>query len=263
MMQILNKILLFGMAFSRAPYLRLPSLFFLLSFLLFGPRNGISQTKSKTETPSPPIHFGKESGSFRIFFGGEEIGEEKFQIIEEASALKAIAEIRIAVDREKEKVVFLIHAALQFTRSFEPLSYQVVQEAGPNKMRARVNFKPGKSEAIYETGKETDTRQIELKKDVMILDDNVFHHYLVLVKRYDFSKGGQQEFSAFVPQQFLSGGVSVADKGKEMVQIGNKNLSLQHLLVDTGELQISLWLNESHELLKLSVPKSNVDVLRE
>ena len=263
MIRILNAILLSWMAFSRALLLRLSSLFVVLILILGGARNGISQTKSKTETPPSSFHFGKESGSFRILFGGEEIGEEKFQIVEEASAFKATAEIRIAVDREKEKVVFLIHPVLQFTRSFEPLSYQVVQEAGPNKMRAKVNFKPGKSEAVYETGKETDTRQVELKKDVMILDDNVFHHYLVLVKRYDFSKGGQQEFSAFVPQQFLSGGVSVADKGKETVQIGNKNLSLQHLLVDTGELQISLWLNESHELLKLSVPKSNVDVLRE
>jgi hypothetical protein len=33
--------------------------------------------------------------------------------------------------------------------------------------------------------------------------------------------------------------------------------------VDTGELQISLWLTESHQLQKISVPKSNVDVLRE
>jgi hypothetical protein len=102
-----------------------------------------------------------------------------------------------------------------------------------------------------------------LSGDVVVLDDNVFHHYVLLARRYDYSKGGVQEFSAFVPQQFLAGGISVADKGFENVQLGNKTLSLQHLLVDTGEIQISLWLNKEHELEKISVPKSNVEVLRD
>jgi hypothetical protein len=31
-------------------------------------------------------------------------------------------------------------------------------------------------------------------------------------KRYDFQKGGIQELSAFVPQQFIVGGVSISDK---------------------------------------------------
>ena len=56
---------------------------------------------------------------------------------------------------------------------------------------------------------------------------------------------------------------NVGDKGMEAVQAGGKDLKLQHLLVDTGELQISLWLNEAHELLKLAVPKSNVEVVRD
>lgn len=209
------------------------------------------------------LYSGSESGAFRIYFNGAEIGQEKFQIAESGSSVRASAETRLTVERDKEKVSFLIRPVLEFNRFFEPASYEIAQESGSNKTKARVTFKGPMSEAVYESGKETDTRQIDLNRDVLVLDDNVFHQYLILAKRYDFVKGGIQEFSAFVPQQFIAGGVSVSDKGVETVQVLSQSLKLQHLLVDTGELQISLWLDDKHNLRKLAVPKSGVEVIRE
>jgi len=225
--------------------------------------NSFSQANAKL-ADNPFLNYtGSEQGKFKILFNGEQIGQEKFQILGDGSNFKASAEIHLTVEREKEKVTFYLNPTLQFTRRFEPISYQVVQEAGVNKTKARINFKPGRSEAVYETGQEKDSREIELKPDVLVLDDNVFHHYILLTRRYDFLKGGLQEFPAFIPQQFLAGSISVDDKGLERVTLSDRTLSLQHLLVDSGELQFGLWLNERHELLKISVPKSNIDVERE
>ncbi len=221
-----------------------------------------AQSKDKSSV-APLLYSGNEAGSFKILFSGQEIGREKFQIVEEGQRVKASAQIRLTVERDTEKVIFVVQSTLQFNRFFEPVSYEITQESGANKTKAQVAFKDGVSEASYASGKETDTRQIELRKDVLVLDDNVFHQYIILVKRYDFARGGVQEFSAFVPQQFIAGGVSVSDKGMEDVRLSNQSMKLQHLLVDTGELQISLWLNEKRELLKLAVPKSNVEVVRE
>ena len=223
--------------------------------------SGQTSTKNKSAI-APLLYSGNESGSFRIMFGGEEIGLEKFEITEGADGIRATGEIRLTVEREGSKVTFLIHPLLHFSRFFEPISYEVTQESGPNRTKAQVNFKEGGSEAVYESGKEKESRQINLKKDVTVLDDNVFHQYIILAKRYDFQKGGIQELSAFVPQQFIAGGVSISDKGLASVEVGKNTMKLQHLLVDTGELQISLWLNEKHDLLKLAVPKSNVEVIR-
>ena len=221
--------------------------------------------QSKTQpgpipTPAPPVN---EQGNFKILYGEEVIGQEKYQIVREGDSFKASAEIHLTVDRGSEKVTFSIRPLLQLSKNYEPLVYQILQESGGNKMKARVNFKPGMSQAIYETGKEADHREIELRKDVLVLDDNVFHHYVLLARRFDYSKGGTQEFSAFVPQQFMAGSISVEDKGLEQVTFEDKKVSLQHLLVDTGDLQVSLWINERHELQKISVPRSNVDVIRE
>jgi len=232
------------------------ALFILLGSIAF------SQT-GKPNANSGATYSGIESGSFRILFGGEPIGQEKFQITETSAGFKATAEVRLLIEREKEKAVFVLKPVLTFNKFYEPSAYQVTQEDGALKRTVRVIFKPDKSERIYETGNEHDTREIALKKDVLILDDNAFHHYIVLAKRFDYVKGGVQEFSAFVPQQFLAGGISISDKGKEAIKLGEKEVVLQHLLVDTGELQINLWLDERHELKKLSVPKSNIEVIRE
>ena len=125
-----------------------------------------------------------ESGTFRILFGGEPIGQEKFQITESSSGFKATAEVRLTIEREKEKAVFVLKPVLNLNRSFEPSAYQVTQDDGVLIRTVRVIFKPDKSERIYEAGNEHDSREIELKKDVIILDDNAFHHYILLGKTF-------------------------------------------------------------------------------
>lgn len=252
----------FSISSRPASWLRSWAVRFSLVLLMFHGSFTYSQTNKSISNLGTP-NSGNESGSFRIVFGGEQIGEEKFQITEGPSGFKATAEVRLTIDREKEKVVFLLKPVLTLSKSFEPSAYQVTQDDGVLKRTVRVVFKPDKSERIYEAGNEHDSREIALKKDVLILDDNAFHHYIFLTRRFDYVKGGVQEFSAFVPQQFLAGGISISDKGKAAIKIGEKDIVLQHLLVDTGELQISLWLDERHELKKLSVPKSNVEVFRE
>ena len=232
------------------------------AFSLWAGLTAPAQNK-KSGSAAPLLYSGNESGTFRIYFSGTEIGQEKFQITESGGSVKASAETRLTIEREKEKVSFLLRPVLEFNRFFEPVSYEIGQESGPNKTKARVTFKGAMSDAVYESGNERDARQIDLRKDVLVLDDNVFHQYIILAKRYDFAKGGVQEFSAFVPQQFIAGGVSISDKGMETVPVLNQNLKLQHLLVDTGELQISLWLDDRHNLRKLAVPKSGVEVVRE
>ena len=136
--------------------------FLLIQFLVLTPLSN-GQGNPQPPSTSVPAFSGTEQGSFKILFGGEVIGQERYQITGDGSNFKASAEIRLSIERGSTKATFHIRPVLQFTRSFEPLSYQIFQESGANIMKARVNFKPGRSQAIYETGKESDTREIELK----------------------------------------------------------------------------------------------------
>ncbi len=239
---------------------------FLAGLLLFSLSRGgyLFSADSKVKgVDTTPSFTGSDRGTFKIFSDGQLVGKETFQISGDSMNFKASGETLLVLERMKEKVTFNIKANYQFARNFEPLAYQVVQEAGGNIVKASVKFKAGGCEVVYETGKEADRRTIELPRDVLVLDDNVYHHYIVLARRYDYLKGGDQQFSAFIPQQYLSGDVTISDKGTEPVDFAGVKIMLQHLLVDTGELQIGLWVDANHVLKKISVPQSKVEVVRE
>ena len=239
------------------------------------------------EEPPPITYSGRELGRFRIFFAGEEIGHEDFDISASANRIKASSLTQLTITRDDpveppeyldeedyeefpppdrppaEPVTFRIQSTLRFNDLFEPEDYEVVQDAGPNRMSAKVRFLPDRSRVSYVSDEGVDQKRIELKKDVTVLDDNVFHHYLILSKRYDLCRGGLQEFSAFVPQQFLAGGISVSEVGKEEVEIEDQPHWLRRFLVDTGEFKVNFWLDSDLKLKKLTIPDSEVEVVRE
>ena len=239
------------------------------------------------EEPPPITYSGRELGRFRIFFAGEEIGHEDFDISGSANRIKASSRTQLTITRDDpveppeyldeedyeefpppdrppaEPVTFRIQSTLRFNDLFEPEDYEVVQDAGPNRMSAKVRFLPDRSRVSYISDEGVDRKRIELKKDVTVLDDNVFHHYLILSKRYDLCRGGLQEFSAFVPQQFLAGGISVYEVGKEEVEIEDQPHWLRRFLVDTGEFKVNFWLDSDLKLKKLTIPDSEVEVFRE
>jgi len=239
------------------------------------------------EEPPPITYSGRELGRFRIFFAGEEIGHEEFDISGSANRITASSRTQLTITRDDpveppeyldeedyeevpppdrppaEPVTFRIQATLRFNDLFEPENYEVVQDAGPNRMSAKVRFLPDRSRVSYISDEGVDQKRIELKKDVTVLDDNVFHHYLIRSKRFDLLRGGLQEFSAFVPQQFLAGGISVSEVGKEEVEVEDQSLWLRRFLVDTGEFKVNFWLDSDLKLKKLAIPDSEVEVIRE
>lgn len=240
------------------PSQRLMSFGVFLLVVVLGATTLLGQSRAQTGNIQP-VYTGSDRGILKVYSSGQLVGEENFQIVADGSNFKASSETRLTLERINTKVTFNLKSALQFTKNFEPLTYQVTQEAGGNTSRAQVKFKPGASDVQYEN----DTRTIELEKNVAVLDNNVYHHYILLARRYDFEKGGDQEFSAFVPQEFLSGSVSLADNKMENTLINGTATQLQHLVVDTGDLQIHLWLDANHVVRKISVPQSNVDVIRQ
>ena len=224
-----------------------------------------SVTEDPAEDPPEITYSGNEHGQFNILFYGEKIGCEKFSIREQTATYKSSSFTELTINKKNSStsVTYFINTKLQFNEHFEPNSYEVTQEVGSNQKRARVTFLPDRSYVTYfSNDAQLDKRRIELKKDVMILDDNVFHHYLILAKRYNFSEGGIQKFLGFVPQQFIAGGISISDQGIEDIEINNENHDLQHLLVNIGDLEVNLWIDLNHRLKKLSIPKTEIEVIR-
>jgi hypothetical protein len=98
----------------------------------------------------------------------------------------------------------------------------------------------------------------------VLLDENVFHHFVFLARLFDFSsKERSQSFEVVIPQELDNGTIKVSDAGKEKVALkGKKEKELHHLKLDSGLVQIDLWIDDQKIVHKIALPGKGIEVLR-
>ncbi len=92
----------------------------------------------------------------------------------------------------------------------------------------------------------------------MVLDNNLYHQYIVLARLYDYDKRGPQTFSVLVPQELTPGTVTVESMGTQDIE-GKK---LEQLRVKTEDLEVNLFL-DGQRLVRIAAPASNAEIIRQ
>jgi hypothetical protein len=94
---------------------------------------------------------------------------------------------------------------------------------------------------------------------IAVLDNNLYHQYEILARVYDWAKRGSQSFPVLIPQELTPGTISVESAGNTTAE----GKSYESLKVSTTDLEILLYLDTNHRLMRLEVPVSKVAVVRE
>jgi hypothetical protein len=94
---------------------------------------------------------------------------------------------------------------------------------------------------------------------IAVLDNNLYYQYAVLARVYDWSKLGTQNLPVLIPQDLTPGTITVESAGS--LTAGGK--SYNALRVTTSDLQVLLYLDASHRLMRLEVPDAKVSVVRQ
>jgi hypothetical protein len=81
----------------------------------------------------------------------------------------------------------------------------------------------------------------------VILDNNFFHHYLILLYRV---QTGQNKFSVFVPQDRSIGSATIRSTGPRTYEL------------EVGDVKMQATTDAEGKLIKLTVPSANVVVER-
>ena len=145
---------------------------------------------------------------------------------------------------------------------FDPLSYTWNQK-GAQSSQLSIDFRAQPVHARYKTvNGQDDRRDFKLDKDVVVLDDNVIHHYQLAVARYDQAKGGTQTFRAFIPQEALPGVITLNSVGPEPVTVDGDKRTLRRFLLTTELAQISLWVDDQGHLQMVSAPDAQYQAMR-
>ena len=201
--------------------------------------------------------FARQEATLRITINGQNVGTEHYRITYVRSNLEAQADIRMEVNGTKVRQT----TSLTLSPNAEPRSYEWRMEE-PRKMHVRVKFSGGKAIATYplESGKEN-RQEFHFNTDrVALLDNNVFHHYGLFARLYDYKSRGVQSFPVFIPQSIQPGNATMESKGTESLLIGGRKVLARRLDVITADNLVKIWVGENGELLRLEVPSAKVVV---
>jgi hypothetical protein len=94
---------------------------------------------------------------------------------------------------------------------------------------------------------------------IVVLDNNLYHQYAVLARVYDWSRRGKQDFSVLIPQELTPGTLSVESLGSASIE----GKPYETLKVQTSDLELTLYLDSTHRLMRIEVPSAKVSVVRE
>jgi hypothetical protein len=209
----------------------------------------------------PPVSV-NDGGVFVISLAGRPVGSEHFTIHSSLGRVEARGEIRLDIEQNAKAVSLQSFPDLVLDSQLHPLIYTWNQK-GPQSSRLEVDFRGALAKARYTTisGSEDD-RDFALPPDVMVLDDNVIHHYELIIARFLAMGGGKQTFRVFVPQEALPSVLTMEDMGSTPGAGGAAAANLRHLLITTDVTHIDLWVGEQQQLERVSVATAQLEATR-
>jgi hypothetical protein len=215
------------------------------------------------ETPgNPRPAIVDDEGVFEILLAGRAIGTESFKIHTSLGKVEAQAEIYLHVEQNGKTVGIESFPDLVLNPQLRPLTYTWKQK-GPQSSRLEVDFRSKLAKVRYKTvNGDEDNRAFELPPDVAVLDDNVVHHYQLIIDRYQGMGAGKQTIPVFVPQEALPGLITVQDMGNAPITIARNTSNLRHLLMTTDLAHIDLWIDNQQHIQRVSVPTVQLEAIR-
>jgi hypothetical protein len=216
----------------------------------------ISAARAPAKSSSPSAEgMAPDKGKFRILLAGQSIGTEDFDISSSEGkwVVRGTTEAHTpgGVDM---KTTGELHLAADGT----PIHYAWSTDS-PKQASGQVDFDSGTAKTSTDFGSGHPYHE-DFKFPsplVIVLDNNLYEQYAVLARLYDWSAGGEQSFPVLIPQDITPGKISVDAAGG----LGAGGLS--ELVVKSADLEIHLFCDASHKLMRLEVPASRVVVERQ
>ena len=217
---------------------------------------GIADQKKNTASHGASV-FAKDGGKLTIKLDGQTVGHEEFEIAPSAGGwlAKGSAEIK-----PSQAPASKVTGSLTLQPDGAPVSYQWTSHAEKNNS-ASILFADGIAKMTLQMQgahpfDQTFTFGTPL---VAVLDNNLYHQYAVLARLYDWSKRGPQTFPVLIPQELMPGSITAESTGSATID----GASYEGLRVNTTDLEIDLYLDSNHRLMRLEVPSAKVSVVRE
>ena len=203
-----------------------------------------------------------EEGQFSIYMAGKEIGREKFSIKASGDTLSSSSTLTFREPGQRRRNI-KIETELIMNSRFVPLMYQLRTDVDGKQGAVKGVFGSGQASFEYISGADARKTGLIVGDGCLMLDTNVFHHFIFVARLFDFDRKDElQSMEVVVPQEAANGLLKISDAGHETVSVLGKKRQLHHLKVNTGAAQVDLWVDDQHVLYKIALPANRLEVVR-
>jgi hypothetical protein len=178
-----------------------------------------------------------ESGRFTVRQNGRTVGTEEFTIRAQNKGYVVEGKTKLESDPQT------LSSRMELDENLNPTSYEYSN--GKGTIRIKVNDQS--SELTVVEGVETSSTNFRFPKGASIVDNNFFHHYLILLYRV---KGAEELFPIFVPQDMQVGVAKI------------HSTAPRTFTIEIGDVSAQATVDEAGKMLRLTVPSANVVVER-
>jgi len=220
--------------------------------LVFGVALSLSAQKN-----APVGVFLQDKGKFNILLDGKSIGKEEFEIAPNGAGWLAKGATQINTG---EGPAAQVTGNLTLQSNGAPMAYDWVSKTDKTSS-AHIIFVNGIAKIALEVqGTKPYEQELTFNSPLIaVLDNNLYHHYELLARIYDWSKRGPQSLPVLIPQEITPGTITAEATGS--ATSGGK--TYEGLRVTTSDIEVLLMLDSNHRLMRLEVPAAKVTVVRE
>jgi hypothetical protein len=217
--------------------------------------------------------FAQDKGKFTIQLDGQTVGHEEFEISPAGGGWAAQSTTDIKVpDAPASRVT----GTLTLQPDGAPVSYEWKSQAEKTN-GARIAFASGMAKITLEMQGARPCTAVEIADPhrtqpcffeqnlsfdtplIAVLDNNLYYQYAILARVYNWSKLGTQTFPVLIPQELIPGTITVQSTGSATAN----GKTYEGLKVNTSDVEVQLFLDSSHRLMRLEVPAAKVSVFRD
>jgi hypothetical protein len=234
-----------------------PKIFTYMMGILFVCTTLTIAAQKKNTAPATPSVFSQDKGKFTIQLNGKAVGHEEFELAPAGGGWLARSTTDIT---PPDSATARVTGALTMQPDGAPISYEWTSQSEKTN-GAHILFANGVAKITLQM---QDSRPFEQDMSfgspmIAVLDNNLYYQYAVVARVYDWSKGGAQNLAVLIPQELTPGSITVESAGSQTA--GGK--SYDALRVATSDLEVMLYLDANHRLMRLEVPSAKVAVIRD
>jgi hypothetical protein len=216
---------------------------------------GLAWSVQTARPQKPPASvLSEDRGKLVITVNGQAAGAEDFSITRDGNGwvAKGTTEVRGANGMSH------LSSELRLSAAGVPTRYFWITDSN-KRASSTTEFQGMTARITLDLGEGKPIRQdYTFTAPVIVLDDNLYHHYEILARVYNWQTRGPQTFAVLIPQEQSPGMITVESLGPTNTATGR----LEQLSVRTPDLEVMLYLDATHRLMRLSVPVSKAEVRR-